>query len=58
MEYSQVILEMLERIKVLENKVKAIAFEYTTNKDVKSNRMAIVNIESQKARKPFDWYKE
>ena len=40
------------------NKVKAIAFEYTTNKDVKSNRMAIVNIESQMARKPFDWYKE
>ena len=39
------------------NKVKAIAFEYTsTNKDIKSNRMAIVNIESKKARKRFDWY--
>lgn len=39
------------------NKVKAIAFEYTSaNKDVKSNRMAIVNVESKKARKPFDWY--
>lgn len=39
------------------NKVKAIAFEYTSeNKNFKSNRMAIVNIEPKKDRKPFDWF--
>ena len=43
-----------EAVDVFKNKVKAIAFEYTSKKDVKSNRMAIVNEEKTKDRKAFD----
>ena len=40
MEYSQVILEMLERIKVLENKVKAIE-EERENSKIESSRDSV-----------------
>lgn len=45
-----------EAIDAFKNKVKAIAFEYTSKKEVNSNRMAIVNQEQTKQRKAFDWF--
>lgn len=46
-----------EAIDGFKNKIKAMAFEYTSvNKEAVQNRMAIVNIESEKTRKSFDWY--
>lgn len=47
-----------EAIDGFKNKVKAMAFEYTSNnKEIKSDRMAIVNIDTKiSQRKSFDWY--
>lgn len=48
MEYSQVILEMLERIKILENKVKALEEAKANNVSVKS--ISAVNLDKVSAK--------
>lgn len=48
MEYSQVILEMLERIKILENKVKALEEAKANNVSVKS--ISTVNLDKVSAK--------
>lgn len=48
MEYSQVILEMLERIKILENKVKALEEAKANNVSVKS--FSTVNLDKVSAK--------